>query len=261
VTRDEQTMPLSMTRPPIPRPRAVLPVVALAGLAACATPEQPVEINDPFEATNRRIHEFNKGFDRNLLRPTAVFYGETLPQPVRKVIGNLADNISLTGYVLNDVLQAQGEDAIHNSFRFALNSTLGVGGIFDPAASFGLEARDTGFGETLFVWGVEEGAYVELPLLGPSTQREAVGRVVNFFTNADSYALDGPSALAATGVGFVDLLNVRYDLLGPIDSVFYESEDSYAQTRSLYLQNLRFNYAGEDASGQVTDIYDEVYDE
>jgi phospholipid-binding lipoprotein MlaA len=261
VTRDEQTMPLSMTRPPIPRSRAVLPVVALAGLTACAAPEQPVEINDPFEATNRRIHEFNKGFDRNLLRPTAVFYGETLPQPVRTVIGNLADNISLTGYVLNDVMQARGEDAIHNSFRFALNSTLGVGGVFDPAASFGLDARETGFGETLFVWGVDEGAYVELPFLGPSTQREAVGRVVNFFTNADSYALDGPSALAATGVGFVNLLNVRYDLLGPIDSVFYESEDSYAQTRSLYLQNLRFNYAGEDASGQVTDIYDELYDE
>lgn len=256
---------MTMPRPPIPHAlqrACVVPI--LAGgllLSGCATPDQPTGINDPFEETNRAIHEFNRGFDQSVLRPTAVFYGETLPQPVRTVIGNLADTISLTGDVVNNVLQGKGEDAIHNSFRFAINATLGVGGIFDPAASFGLETRETGFGETLFTWGVDEGAYIELPLLGPSTQREAVGRVVDFFTNADSYALDGTSALAATGVGVVDLLNVRYDLLGPIDSVFYESEDSYAQTRSLFLQNLRFNYSGGDAAEQVTDIYDELYDE
>lgn len=256
---------MATLRTQIPRARGPIRVIPLllGGLllSACATPEQPTGINDPFEETNRAIHEFNRGFDQNVLRPTAVFYGETLPQPVRTVIGNLADTISLTGDVVNNILQGNGEDAIHNTFRFTINATLGVGGIFDPAASFGLETRETGFGETLFTWGVDEGAYVELPLLGPSTQREAVGRVVDFFTNADSYALDGPSAAAATGVGVVDLLNVRYDLLGPIDSVFYESEDSYAQTRNLYLQNLRFNYSGGDAAEQVTDIYDELYDD
>jgi phospholipid-binding lipoprotein MlaA len=234
---------------------------ALAALSACATPEQPTGINDPYEPTNRSIHEFNKSFDSAILRPTAEFYGETLPAPIRTVIGNLADNISLTGDVVNDILQGQVDDAVHNGFRFAINSTLGVAGIFDPAASFGLETRESGFGETLFVYGVPEGPYVELPFLGPSTGREAVGRFADFFTNADSYALDGTSAAAATGVGVVDLLNDRYDLRGVIDDVFYGSEDSYALARDAYLQNLRFRYGGGDAAEQVIDIYDELYDD
>jgi phospholipid-binding lipoprotein MlaA len=230
-------------------------------LAACSPAEQPTEIRDPFEAQNRAIHDFNKEFDRVVLRSAAEVYGETLPEPVRNVIGNVADNISLTGDIVNDILQGQADDAVHNGFRFAINSTLGVGGLFDPAASFGLETREAGFGETLFTYGVPEGAYIELPFLGPSTQREAVGRVVDFFTNADSYALDGTSAAAATGVGVVDLLNDRYDLRDVIDGLFYESEDSYAQARTLYLQNLRFRYSGEDASEQVIDIYDDLYSE
>jgi phospholipid-binding lipoprotein MlaA len=244
------------------RSSAALCAASILGvLAGCSPAEQPTEISDPFEAQNRAIHEFNKGFDERFLRSASEAYGETLPAPVRDIIGNVADNISLTGDVVNDILQGQADDAVHNGFRFLINSTLGVGGLFDPAASFGLETRESGFGETLFTYGVPEGAYVELPLLGPSTQREAVGRVVDFFTNADSYALDGPSALAATGVGAVDLLNDRYELGGVIDEVFYESADSYAQARNLYIQNLRFRYSGENAAEQVIDIYDDFYSE
>ena len=231
----------------------------LGVLGACAPAEQPTDIVDPFEAQNRAIHEFNKEFDRRLLSSASEAYGETLPEPVREVIGNVADNISLTGDIVNDVLQGRADDAVHNGFRFAINSTLGVGGLFDPAASFGLETRESGFGETLFTYGVPEGAYIELPFLGPSTQREAVGRIADFFTNASSYALEGTSAAAATGVGVVDLLNDRYDLRSVIDGVLYESEDSYAQARTLYLQNLRFRYSGENAAEQVFDIYDDVY--
>jgi len=230
-------------------------------LAACSPAQQPTGISDPFEAQNRAVHEFNKEFDERFLRSAAVAYGETLPGPVRDIISNVADNISLTGDVVNDILQGRADDAVHNGFRFVINSTLGVGGLFDPAASFGLDTRDSGFGETLYTYGVPEGAYIELPFLGPSTQREAVGRVVDFFTNADSYALDGPSAAAATGVGFVDLLNDRYELRDVIDEVLYGSEDSYAQGRSLYLQNLRFRYSGGDAAEQVIDIYDDIYAE
>jgi phospholipid-binding lipoprotein MlaA len=234
---------------------------ALAALSACTAQPQATGINDPFEASNRAIHEFNKSFDSAVLSPTAEFYGETLPAPVRTVIGNVADNISLTGDVVNDILQGQVDDAVHNGFRFAINSTLGLGGLFDPAASFGLETRATGFGETLHTYGVPEGPYVELPFLGPSTGREAAGRVVDFFTNADSYALEGTSAAAATGVGVVDLLNDRYDLRDVIDDVLYGSEDSYALARDTYLQNLRFRYAGDDAAEQVIEIYEELYDD
>lgn len=235
--------------------------LALAALAGCAPAPQPSGIDDPYESSNRAVHEFNKSFDAAVLSPTSEFYGESLPAPVRNVISNVADNISLTGDVLNDILQGKVDDAVHNGFRFAINSTLGVGGLFDPAASFGLETRETGFGETLYTYGVPEGPYLELPFLGPSTGREAVGRVVDFFTNADSYALDGTSAVAATGVGLVDLVNDRYDLRDVIDDVLYGSEDSYALARDAYLQNLRFRYAGEDSTEQVIDIYEELYDD
>lgn len=248
-------------RPGAARRVLVACALALAALAGCATPPQPTGINDPYESSNRAVHEFNKAFDEAVLSPTSDFYGESLPDPVRDVISNVADNISLTGDVLNDILQGRVDDAVHNGFRFAINSTLGVGGLFDPAASFGLETRETGFGETLYTYGVPEGPYVELPFLGPSTGREAVGRVVDFFTNADSYALEGTSAVAATGVGLVDLVNDRYDLREVIDDVFYESEDSYALARDAYLQNLRFRYSGEDATEQVIDIYEDLYDD
>lgn len=241
------------------RAALALALVALGAVAACTGPEAPGDIFDPYEAQNRETHELNRAVDRAIVRPTAQAYGEVLPPFVRRVIGNVADNIALTGDVVNDVLQGRGGDAGHNFFRFAVNTTLGVGGLFDPAgSSFGLDRRETGFGETLFTWGVPEGAYYEIPFLGPSTEREAVGRFVDFFTNAFSYALDGPSAVAATAVGAVDLLDTRYELRDSIDGVLYESADSYAQSRTLYLQNLRFRYSGGQIDEQVGDIYDDL---
>ncbi|NRA98978.1 MAG: VacJ family lipoprotein [Rhodobacteraceae bacterium] len=239
-------------------PRTIA-LVLTVGLAACSVPDEPVDIHDPFENTNRAVHEFNKSFDQAILRPSANYYAETLPRPIRGLLSNLADHISISGDLVNDILQGNAEDIGHNFSRFAVNSTVGVFGIFDPATNdFGLERREARVGETLAVYGVPEGAYVELPFLGPSTEREAIGRVGDFFTNAFSYVLEGPSALAATGVGAVDLLNDRAEFGDAIDEVFYESADSYAQTRSLYLQNLRFERSGGDLEEQFGDIYDEL---
>lgn len=228
-------------------------------VAACAAPPDGVDVYDPYETTNREVHEFNKGFDQALLRPTANFYAETLPDPARNLLSNLADHISLSGDIVNDILQGQVDDLGHNFSRFIVNSTVGVFGIFDPASGdFDLPRREASVGETLAVYGVPEGAYVELPFLGPSTEREAYGRIGDFFTNAFSYVLSGPSALAATGVGAIDLLNDRAEFGDAIDDVFYNSADSYAQTRSLYLQNLRFQRGGGDLEEQLGDIYDEL---
>ena len=169
------------------RAAVVLAITALGAVTACTVPDTPQNIFDPYEEQNRATHELNRAVDRAVVRPTAQAYGEVLPPFLRGVIGNVADNIALTGDVLNDVLQGRGEDAGHNLFRFAVNTTLGVGGLFDPAgSSFGLERRETGFGETLFTGGVPEGAYYEIPFLGPSTEREAGGRFGDFFTNAFS---------------------------------------------------------------------------
>lgn len=236
-------------------------MLCAALVAACASPDAPVEMFDPYETQNRQIHEFNRSFDQKFLKPASNFYGVTLPNPVRTVFNNLADNISLSGDVVNGVLQVKPDDATHNAFRFAINTTLGIGGLFDPATSFGLVRRATGFGETLYVWGVDEGAYVELPFVGPSTQREAVGVFADFFTNAFSWALDGPSAVAALAVGGIDIFNDRYEFGSTIDDLLYGSEDSYAAARTLYLQNLRFRYSDGVIDDQTTDIYDDLYAE
>ncbi len=96
--------------------------------------------------------------------------------------------------IVNNLLQGRLENAAHNSVRLLFNSTIGLGGLFDIATDIGLEERSTDFGATLHVWGAEEGAYVVLPLLGPSTERDALGTIVDFFTNPLTYALNPPAA-------------------------------------------------------------------
>lgn len=241
--------------------RLLAAALAVLAVAACSTPDGPVEIHDPYEATNRRLHEFNRDLDSAILRPTSNAYGEVVPGPVRGGISNMAANVAVPGDVINDVLQFRFDDAVHNTLRFIVNSTVGILGIFDPATPIGLEERDTGFGETLHRWGLPEGAYVEMPFFGPSTQREAVGLVTDLATNVVSYALEGFAAATATSVGVVDVFNQRYELGPAIDDILYESEDSYAAGRSIYLQNLRFRYSGGAPDAQLTDIYEDLYAE
>jgi phospholipid-binding lipoprotein MlaA len=142
--------------------------------------------------------------------------------------------------VVNNLLQGRIENAGHNTFRLLANLTFGFGGLLDPATSMGLPARDTDFGETLHVWGSGEGAYIEVPLLGPSTQRDTVGDVVDIALNPLGWAEGvGPVALAA-GIWLFDGLADRGRFGSAIDDVLYNSADSYAQTRLIYLQNRRF---------------------
>jgi phospholipid-binding lipoprotein MlaA len=233
-------------------PRSRLAVGAAFGavcalLSACATPDVSRDINDPYEATNRKAFERSVRTDKKFLRPVAFAYGETVPEPVRQGIENFSDNFSLPGYVVNDVLQVHLDDALHNATRFLINTTFGILGIFDPATSAGLYARESDFGETLHVWGAEEGAYLVLPIVGPSTERDAVGKVVDLFTNPLSYTLPKPERYAGTVTGVASKIGDRYRFATTIDSILYESADGYAQVRLLYLQNRRFEL------GQVTE--------
>ncbi len=207
---------------------------------ACSTPSEPTDIFDPYEATNRKVHSVNRGLDRAFVRPTSTAYGTVVPDPIRQGVTNVAGNIDAPRRVVNDVLQGQVEDAVHNTFRFAINTTLGILGIFDVANDFGLENRPADFGETLHVWGAPEGAFLELPVLGPSTERDAAGKVVDLFTNPLTLLLDGNDRFIPPAASAMAGLDTRYRLRSAIDSVYYESADSYAQARSLYLQNRRF---------------------
>lgn len=247
---------MTIAKPPIRPARALAALVLAASLAGCAAAPPVDGINDPYEAQNRKAHAFNRGIDRIVLRPTSNAYGTIVPGPVRDGVGNFASNLNQPGTFLNHVLQGQGEDAVHTFFRFAINTTFGIGGIFDPATGMGLPARKTDFGETLHAWGAGEGAYLEVPFVGPTTGRDFTGQIVDILMNPTMLAMEGDEATVAFGARVASRFGDRYRYSDFIDSVLYESADSYAQARLLYLQNRRFQLGQQDEA----DVYDPYED-
>lgn len=244
------------------RSRSVMSCLAMLGavvlLAGCNPGPEGVETHDPYEKVNREVHGLNRAVDKALLRPNAQAYGTVIPAPVRRRVGNFADNLGQPRRVVNDLLQLRVGSAVENGYRFVINTTIGIGGLFDPAGALGLTGRDTDFGETLYVWGVPEGAYVELPVLGPSTERRTAGRVADFFLDPLNNSLpvrERNRLLAARAAAF---LGTRFEASGLIDSTLYESADSYAQARMLYLQNRRYQL-GDTSRTTVIDPYEELY--
>lgn len=217
---------------------------SLLALAACGTPPVQTGTNDPQEQVNRERHEFNKRFDTALVKPVSQGYGRVVPGPVRTGVNNFADNLDLPGDALNGVFQGRPVAALENTARFVVNSTIGVLGIFDPASSMGLPGKPTDFGETLYTWGVGEGQYVEHPFFGPSTERDTYGAIVDYATNPVRLLIPSPERYAGTVAEGGSKLGDRYEYSDTIDSVLYESADSYAQTRLLYLQNRRYALGG-----------------
>ncbi|WP_245759567.1 MlaA family lipoprotein [Poseidonocella sedimentorum] len=215
---------------------------ALALVAGCALPEAPAPagIEDPFEERNRRVHAANKGIDRAVLRPVARAYGAVVPGVAQTGLRNVANTLDLPGTVVNNLLQLDLPSAARNSARFTINATLGIGGLFDPAGEMGLAEADTDFGETLHVWGVPEGAYVELPVFGPSNKRDALGTVVDIVLNPLGPMLSDETRRVVTAIEVGEVVDTRNRYAVMIDGVLYESADSYAQSRLLYLQNRRF---------------------
>ncbi len=240
--------------------KAVL-AIGLLLLTGCSAPVGPGEVNDPYEDFNRVIHASNKGSDRVFFRPLSQAYGNVVPEPVRRGLSNASENLAGPRNVANDLLQGNAEDAGHNLMRFLVNSTIGVLGIFDPASgSFGLEERDTGFADTLAVWGVREGAYLELPLFGPSTERDAFGQFVDILANPlDNMFDEAPEIAAATS--FPSVLNSRFELSDTVDGILYESADSYVQLRLFYLESRRFQLSGQTSAENAFDPYENLYEE
>lgn len=245
--------------------RKLRPVVALTGLSllmACAETGQTVSRSDPpdpNESFNRKVHNFNRGLDRAIIRPAGKGYSAAIPDDIESAIGRFAFNLSIPSAVVNNVLQGNMRGAIQDTARFAVNSTVGMGGFFDPASELSMPApTDADFGQTLYKWGVPAGNYGEVPLLGPGTDRHFAGKVVDLFTNPLTYVLPDPEKYYGTGASVASRLSDRARYSDTIDSVLYESEDSYAATRSLYLQNRRFKLDG-GRSDSYQDPYDELY--
>ena len=229
-------------------------LACLALLTACGPAPVASGISDPYEEENRGRHGFNRALDQAFLRPAARGYGTAVPVPVQRGINNFADNLDTPRDVVNNILQLRLVKATANSVRFLINSTVGIGGIFDPATAMGLPADETDFGETLHIWGVPEGNYTELPFFGPSTNRDAAGIVVDQVLNPLRWILPTPERFIDTFGDVASGLGTRNRHGELIDSILYESADSYAQARLLYLQNRRF-----ELGGQAQDTYLDPY--
>lgn len=233
-----------------------LAFVASLALASCGPATPTNGISDPNEAQNRAVHRFNVELDRTILRPIATSASDLVPEPVEQGVVNFASNLELPGTVVNNVLQLRLGRAVENTLRFVINTTVGIGGLFDPASQAGVMGKSSDFGETLQVWGVTEGNYFELPFLGPSTDRDALGKVVDFALDPLKLFIDSNSPvplLAKIGSRISD--RGRYS--DTVDSVLYDSADSYAQTRLLYLQNRRFDLGEVPSEESFEDPYAE----
>jgi phospholipid-binding lipoprotein MlaA len=217
-----------------------LAALALAGgLVGCASIPQGAGTNpvDPFEVYNRHMFEFNDRVDRALLKPIAQIYEASLPELVRNCVGNIFANLGELPTALNNLLQGKPADAAADVCRFALNSTVGLLGCFDVAAKAGLQRNNEDFGQTLGRWGLLPGPYFVLPLLGPSTIRDTLGRVVDMgVTDPVGYVDHVRTRNTLTGTRVVD---TRASLLQAEKVLDAAALDKYQFVRDGYLQRRR----------------------
>jgi phospholipid-binding lipoprotein MlaA len=220
-----------MNFPPASAPRtAALGCLALL-LAGCATTGER-HPSDPFEPMNRGFYKFNDGIDRGLLRPTAKVYERNTPHWFRTGVGNFFTNLGYPVTILNQVLQGKLLAAGQDTLRFAMNTTLGIGGIFDPASDANLPVHDEDLGQTLGKWGVPPGPFLMLPLIGPASLRDVPSRVADRFLEPFYWYDYGNERWFSLAL---DLVDTRARLL-PLDATLARAYDRYAFIREAFLQ-------------------------
>jgi phospholipid-binding lipoprotein MlaA len=222
-----------------------LALVGFLVMAGCASPptNDPEalaafqEANDPMEPMNRYFFELNNAADELLMKPLAGWYYIALPNFAQDGIRNAINNVRTPVILANDLFQGELERAGTTLGRFLVNSTLGIGGLFDIAARMGMERHDEDFGQTLAVAGVGEGPYLVLPLVGPSNPRDAFGRVVDAFLDPMTYlTFFTDFGWINTTRNGLDLVDFRARNLETLDQLKKGSLDYYATLRSLYRQ-------------------------
>ncbi len=217
--------------------RALLVVVALCA-AGCVTlpPNTKPAPQDPWESWNRGVYRVNVKLDNAIAKPVARTYVRFVPSPVRTGVSNFFQNLRTPTVLINDALQGKLKAAATDLGRFVLNSTVGVGGLLDPATAAGLDKNDEDFGQTLGHWGVHPGPFVELPVLGPSDLRDAPAKVVDAYTNPQAYI---HNAYVKYPLYVVSLVDTRAGLLS-LDDTVARVFDPYAFIRDAYLQRRAY---------------------
>lgn len=210
----------------------------------------PVLANeDLYEGFNRKIHNFNDFADQKVIRPIAVGYDKVMPNPAKRLVTNFFGNLVEVGNGLNNLLQGKPKQAVTDVSRVLVNTTIGIGGLFDPATRMGLRASDEDFGQTLAVWGVPRGPYVVLPFLGPSSVRDVFTRTVD--SRLDPLRYYNTVSHRNSLFGF-SVLHTRSQLLAA-DSVVFG--DRYIFYRDAYLQRREF----QEKDGEIEDPFDDEF--
>jgi phospholipid-binding lipoprotein MlaA len=211
-------------------------VVALLATGCAANPGRTTN-NDPWESMNRGIYKFNDTVDRAALKPVAKGYKKITPEWLRARIGSFLANLEYPSTMVNQFLQGKPLTGLQDTGRFLLNTTVGIGGLFDVATKMGLAAHDEDLGQTLAVWGVGAGPYLTLPLFGPSSLRDAPTRIVDFFLDPLYYV--DPAWEVQWGKRAVDVVHSRAELLSA-DQTLTGAFDPYAFMRDAWVQNREF---------------------
>jgi phospholipid-binding lipoprotein MlaA len=218
----------------------LLPVAFLLISGGCAqNPKNP----DPLQGMNRFFYKVNDGLDKFLLKPAMDVYTKVVPKPVRHGLGNFFDNLGYGNVILNDMLQGHVKDSFAGMGRIAVNTTVGVAGVFDVATKWNLPAHSNDFGITLGKWGAGPGPYLVLPLYGPSTFRDVPRIPVGMYTNVLHY-VHLPDAISIP----MDVLNVAEDRSRANAAIKFRDEaaiDPYIFMREAYLQFRRIKIYGE----------------
>jgi phospholipid-binding lipoprotein MlaA len=210
--------------------------IALAALTLAGCAHHPADNPaDPLEPVNRKVWAFNSTADKYVLKPVAKGYVDVTPDWMREGVTNFFDNLGYPKTIINDALQAKFKDSLSDTGRFLLNSVYGIGGFIDVASRVGLDKHDEDFGQTLGRWGVGEGWFLMLPLLGPSTNRDLVGYAVGIPMNPTHYLPSDYDWLDLT-LTAANIVNIRANAL-PADALLEQQFDTYLFIRTAYLQH------------------------
>jgi phospholipid-binding lipoprotein MlaA len=193
---------------------------------------------DPFEDINRAVYEFNEVVDGSFLEPISRAYKKSTPILVQDSVRNFFGNLDDVTTLANQILQVKPLESITTLGRIFINTTFGIGGIFDVASGLGFTTDTEDFGQTMAVWGLDAGPYIMLPLIGPSTLRDTLGVYID--VRSDSNMINKLDNFEFVTVNTMNTVDKRVKLL-PVTDLFHKSNDSYISMRSAYLQKREYD--------------------